>query len=154
MWRLSVLVLAVGLVLPAAAQAPPPSALGRWLTESRKGVVQIYPCADRLCGRVVWLQQPLRDGTPATDSNNPNPELRNRRICGLTMLGGFRQTEPDHWGDGWIYSPENGKTYHATMSLESPTVLKVRGYVGIPLFGETQTWTRADPRLGSCQSAQ
>lgn len=144
--------LTLSLILPAAAQAPQMSVLGRWLSESGKGVIEIYHCADRLCGKIVWLQEAMRDGKPATDRNNPEPELRSRPICGLIMLGGFRPTEPQHWGDGWIYSPENGKTYHATMTLESPTVLKLRGYVGIPLFGETQTWTRADPKLGTCRA--
>jgi uncharacterized protein (DUF2147 family) len=92
----------------------------------------------------------MPDGKPATDHNNSDPSLRARLVCGLEMLGGFRQTEPQRWGDGWIYSPENGKTYSASMVLESPTVLRLRGYVGIPLFGETQTWTRADPTLKGC----
>ena len=134
------------------ALAQPEPILGRWLSESGKGVVEIFPCADRLCGRLVWLQEPIRDGAPARDRNNPDPALRTRPECGLVMLGDFRRLEANRWGDGWIYSPENGKTYRATMTLESTDVLKLRGYVGIPLFGETQTWRRADPKLPSCQS--
>jgi len=94
----------------------------------------------------VWLSEPNRDGKPAIDRNNPDEALRTRPLCGLEMLGDFRQTEPNRWGDGWIYNPENGKRYHATMTLDG-NLLKLRGYVGIPLFGETQTWTRADPKL-------
>jgi uncharacterized protein (DUF2147 family) len=135
----------------ASAQAPPPQKLlGRWLTETKRGVVEIYACGDHVCGRLVWLIEPMRRGAPAVDDKNPDPALRQRPLCGLTMLGDFRNTEPQLWTEGWIYDPDSGKTYHATMFLESPGVLKLRGYVGIPLFGETQTWTRPDARYGSC----
>ncbi|HXZ02997.1 MAG TPA: DUF2147 domain-containing protein [Stellaceae bacterium] len=140
----------VGLALDAAAQAPsPPSPLGRWLSETKRGVIEIYPCADRLCGKLVWLIEPVRRGAPALDDNNPDPALRQRPLCGLTMLGDFRLLEPQRWGDGWIYDPDSGKTYHATLAVEGET-LRLRGYVGIPLFGETQRWTRPDGSYGSC----
>lgn len=154
MRRLAAPVLAffiASLVPHAKAEPPQPQQLlGRWRTESGRGVIEIYPCADKVCGKLVWLIEPIRRGAPAVDDENPKPELRNRPLCGLTMLGDFRQIEPQRWADGWIYDPDSGKTYRATMFLESAGVLKLRGYIGIPLFGETQTWTRADPAIGSC----
>ena len=134
--------------VPSRAQQSPP--LGQWLTETKRGVVEVYPCADKLCGRLVWLIEPIRRGAPAVDDKNPEPALRNRPLCGLTMLGDFHQEDATHWDDGWIYDPDSGKTYHATMTLESGNALRVRGYVGIPLFGESQHWTHADGTLGSC----
>ena len=41
-----------------------------------------------------------------------------------------------------IYNPEDGKEYNCKMTLKDPNTLEVRGYVGISLFGKTQTWTR------------
>jgi uncharacterized protein (DUF2147 family) len=144
----ALLVLALGPM--AVADSPAPAApLGRWLTESKRGVIEIYRCGEALCGRLVWMIEPVRRGAPALDDNNPEPALRQRRLCGLTMLGGFRAAEPGHWEEGWIYDPDSGKTYHATLALDGEA-LHLRGYVGIPLFGETQTWTRPDPRYGSC----
>ncbi len=150
LWLLPVLAVlaAAGAVTGTRAQQQPP-VLGRWLSQSGKGVIEIFPCADKLCGRLVWIADPIRDGAPATDRNNPDPVLKRRPLCGLVMLGDFVPTGPGRWGDGWIYSPENGKTYRATMTLDG-AALKLRGYVGIPLFGETQTWTRADPKLQGC----
>jgi uncharacterized protein (DUF2147 family) len=141
----------LGLAGDAAAQLPQPQQiLGRWLTESKRGVVEIFPCGAMLCGKLVWLIEPLRHGKPAVDDKNPDPALRQRPLCGLVMLGGFRHTEPQRWTDGWIYDPDSGDTYHATMFLENAGSLQLRGYVGIPLFGETQNWTRPDSRYGSC----
>jgi uncharacterized protein (DUF2147 family) len=151
--RLSILVLGLAVLTPAmlaagvGAQAPPVA--GPWLTEDGKGVIEIYPCADKICGKLAWLAEPNRDGAPKVDRNNPDAALRKRPLCGLTMLTGFRRLEANRWDDGLIYSPENGKTYHATLTLDG-NLLKLRGYIGIPLFGETQTWRRADPKLKSC----
>ena len=149
-WGAALMAVGLSLACAAAAQAPAPAApLGRWLTGTKRGVVEIYPCADRLCGKLVWLIEPIRHGAPAVDDKNPDPALQQRPLCGLTMLGDFRPSEPQHWGDGWIYDPDSGKTYRATMTVDGD-VLKLRGYVGIPLFGETQTWTRADASYGAC----
>ena len=144
---LALLLLGLGAAALAADAVP---VTGHWLSESGNGIIAIARCGTELCGKIVWLKEPMRDGAPAVDRRNPDPALRTRPICGLTILGGFRDTEPGRWSDGWIYSPENGKTYRATLALDADGTLKLRGYVGIPLFGETQIWTRADPTLHSC----
>jgi uncharacterized protein (DUF2147 family) len=137
-------------VIAPAAHADPSPVFGQWLTENRRGVIEMVPCADKVCGKLVWMIEPLRHGAPAIDEYNPKPELRQRPLCGMTILGDFHETEPRHFEDGWIYSPDSGKTYHATMTLEENGTLRLRGYVGIPLFGESQHWTRADGSLGKC----
>lgn len=145
---LGLVVLSLAVIAPSVG-AQQQAALGRWLSESGKGVVEIYPCADKLCGKLVWLADPIRDGATAVDRNNKDAAQKQRPLCGLMMLGDFRQLEANRWGDGWIYSPENGKTYRANMTLDGE-FLKLRGYIGIPLLGETQTWTHADPKLKGC----
>jgi uncharacterized protein (DUF2147 family) len=42
---------------------------------------------------------------------------------------------------GSIYDTDNGKTYSCKMTLDNDT-LKVRGFVGISLFGRTTVWKR------------
>jgi len=137
-------------VVAPAAHADPAPVFGQWLTENRRGVIELVPCADKVCGNLVWMIEPMRHGAPAIDEYNPKSELRQRPLCGMPILGDFRETEPRHFEDGWIYDPDSGKTYHATMTLEENGTLKLRGYIGIPLFGESQHWTRADGSLGKC----
>ncbi len=149
-WLVLAAVAFAAAALPSRTRAQQPPILGDWLSQSGKGVVEIYRCGEKLCGKLIWITDPVRDGAPATDRNNPDPALKRRPLCGLVMLGDFVPVEANRWGDGWIYSPENGKTYRARMTLDGANVLKLRGYVGIPLFGETQTWTRADPKLKGC----
>lgn len=135
--------LSVALILlaPFAANAAP---LGRWLTDGGKAQVEIAPCADKLCGKIVWLAEPLDEqGQPKRDRNNQDEAKRSRPVVGLAMLEGFAAAgEPDKWEGGTIYNPEDGKTYSCTMTLQDADTLRVRGYVGLPLLGKTQVWTR------------
>lgn len=132
------------LALPSLAHAQA-SPVGMWLTESGKAGVEISDCGGGLlCGKIAWLKDPIDEaGKPRVDKNNPAAELKSQKLCGLLMVGNFKPAgKPNEWDGGFIYNPEDGKTYSSEMELKSADVLGVRGYVGIPLFGKSQTWTR------------
>ena len=76
------------------------------------------------------------------DKNNPDPALRQRPLCGLTILWDLRPAGPERWQGGWFYNPDDGKTYSVSAQLKSADLLIARIYRGIPLFGETKTLTR------------
>jgi uncharacterized protein (DUF2147 family) len=57
-------------------------------------------------------------------------------------MDGFTFSGGTTWDKGRIYDPESGKTYKSKMTLAAPNRLEIRGYVGIPLFGRSTTWTR------------
>ena len=151
MRRLLVLVSAILLAFPAAAQQS--GVFGTWLTQSGVAQVKIEPCADpkngAVCGRIVGLINPKGpDGKivapeEATDYRNENAALRTRKVIGMPLIWGFKKTnDPNAFDDGQIYNGENGKIYNANISLQADGKLRLRGYVGTPLFGETQVWTR------------
>ena len=98
----------------------------------------------KFCGSIVWLKEALADdGKIKHDANNPDKKLQHRSIIGLQLLVGFvASNEVDVWDSGTIYNPEDGKTYSCTLTLLNKKTLKVRGYVGLPLFGKTQIWKR------------
>jgi len=144
----SLLLASVLLVSIGGAAAGPQ---GIWLTEDGGGAVEIFNCGAVLCGRIVWQRSPLRaDGSLDTDDRNPNPALRQKPICGLQIISEMRPTGPAAWGEGRIYDPDSGKTYQATMALEDADMLRLRGYVGVPLFGTSQLWQRAPAGLALC----
>lgn len=121
-------------VSPAAAAVPQ----GVWLMESRVAV-QIFDCGHLLCGRILWLAIP-RDpqGRLDRDKHNPDPALRQRPLCGLTIIWGLHSTGPNRWGGGRFYNPDDGETYNISAELTSADTLTARIYVGIPLFGQTK----------------
>ena len=121
---------------------------GVWLMRA-KAAVQIFDCNGLLCGRIVWLQH-ARDATGqlVRDNENPDPKLRQRPLCGQTILWALRPEDPGLWSSGWLYNPDDGKTYRVKAELRSAGTIVARIYLGIPLFGETWSFLRV-PRLSS-----
>jgi uncharacterized protein (DUF2147 family) len=117
--------------------------LGTWLTSEGKAHIVISRYGDKFGGKIVWLKEPNDEkGNPKTDHRNPDPTKRNVPTLGLNNLLGFTYDGDGKYEDGTIYDPANGKTYSCVMTLDSPDVLKVRGYIGFSLLGRTETWTR------------
>lgn len=122
---------------PAFAQSKADAILGEWLTAKKDSRIQIYKQGNQYAGKVLW-----GTGSDKKDTKNPNPALRSRDLIGLTLLNGFAVDGDDTWTGGTIYDPREGKTYSCKLTLKSPDQLNVRGYVGVSLFGRTETWTR------------
>jgi uncharacterized protein (DUF2147 family) len=147
----------LGLTASAAQAAPegaeprssgePVSPLGEWLTEDRGGVIDIFSCGQQLCGRIVGMSEPLRpDGTvPKDKAGQPK--------CGLTIL---RQGISDGSGQ-WsarITDPDDGSQWNCILSVDDEGRLHLRGYVLVPLLGQTQIWTRYAGRVApNCRMA-
>lgn len=113
---------------------------GLWLTENQRSVIRVEPCPDNkaeICGHIHWI---IRDGMQF-DSKNPDDSKRNTPMCGLQLMHGFRQQDAMNWIDGKIYKADEGDTYSATLQMLPNGKMLVRGYIGMPLFGKSQTWT-------------
>lgn len=136
-------VLAGSLLAAGAAHAEP---LGLWSTEDDQGRVQISQCADSVCGDLVWLEDALDEqGNPRLDVHNPEQSLRSRPLEGLRIVWDMQPSgDGKSWKDGRVYDPESGKVYQGRITLEGQDVLKLRGFVGAPMFGRTSTWTRVE----------
>jgi uncharacterized protein (DUF2147 family) len=117
--------------------------MGDWITAD-KSVVQMYPCGQLICGKLVHIS-----GNYTVDDKNPDAALKKRPLCGLNIVEGFKMADATHATGGHVYDPESGKTYRGVITLESE-VLKLRGYVGVPLFGRTETWRRAKGPVAEC----
>jgi uncharacterized protein (DUF2147 family) len=118
---------------------------GTWLVDG-KAALQIYDCSGLMCGRLRWLDRP-RDaqGEPKRDKNNPDPALRQRELCGLTLLWDLRPSGPDRWEGGRFYNPESGRTYNVVTEHTPSDQLVARVYEGFTLVGETKTLSRVPP---------
>lgn len=119
---------------------------GVWFV-APNSALRVFDCSGLICGSIVWLRN-VRDPTGAIqrDKLNPDPALRRRLLCGVTVLWGLHPRGDGKWTGGWFYNPDDGKTYRIKAELQSADTIVARIYLGIPLFGETRTLRRV-PRL-------
>ena len=95
-WRAALLVAALT-IAASTANAQPAIPQGVWLIDGR-AAVQIYDCAGMMCGRILWLNVPRNAlGELDRDYHNPDPALRTRELCGLTMLWNLHPDGPNRW---------------------------------------------------------
>lgn len=123
----------------AAIAANPNVAVGRWMTETKHGIVQVDRCGSSICGRIL-SSDGIHDNPNLLDVHNRNPQLRGRKLIGLQILGGF-SASGSGWSGGTIYNAEDGGTYKATVAPIDADHLKVRGCIIWPLC-KSQVWTR------------
>lgn len=131
-WALAAGTLLLGLV-PGVVAAQSPAA-GYWLTQDGDGVIEVYACGDGLCARIAgfFLARPW----------DPSPrDYRGVPQCGLPLVNDARPVGPDRWR-GRIVNPKNGKVYGLEVRLTPEDKLVLRGFLGLPLLGQTQVWTR------------
>ncbi len=127
------------------AQKPADKIVGQWFNEEKDGKVEIYKQGNKYFGKLVWLKTPLDvNGKPKLDKENPDVKLKSRPLEGLVLLTNFVFDGDDEWEDGEIYDPKSGKTYSCYMEFDSPTVLIIKGYIGVKWVGKTTYWTKAN----------
>jgi uncharacterized protein (DUF2147 family) len=125
-----------GAATAAQAQASP---VGDWSTHHFGSVVRVSACGDALCGKVV-TSDPIKTNPNVKDERNADPALRGRPLKDLPVFYGVKGG-PTEWKGGSVYNPEDGKTYHGSITLVDADTLKLTGCIIYPLC-KSQTWTR------------
>ena len=117
---------------------------GVWLDEDRDAKIQVAKCGAALCGHVVWIQQgnDPANGQPWVDKNNVDPNKRGRSLLGLTIVKDMKPSStPNKWS-GQVYSIVFGKNFNGSLTLLSPTSLKIEGC--LLLICQSEIWTKAN----------
>lgn len=124
---------AVCAVTGAFAQASDPA--GVWIDHTGRGAVQIASCDSGYCGRIFWLK-----------------ETDNAKVCGLQVIGDVKPAAGGKYDGGWIYDPDEQAKYSVELTLLPNGKLKVLGYLGTKMLGETMIWTRAPAGIKHCST--
>jgi uncharacterized protein (DUF2147 family) len=115
---------------------------GVWLSADGTGWIRIEMGPNGPIGIIEGSPDPEQRKKSDKDELNPDPELRDRLLLGLTIMDGFSFAGDGKWKSGRIYDPNSGKTYKCKLTLVDANTLELRGYIGISLLGRTETWTR------------
>lgn len=134
----------------SAALSATYSPLGYWKTISSethepRSIVLISQTDQQCLSGHVLMGFPHADGTkPFPYCTECSDKLTNKRIDGIELLWAYRQdgNDPNRWIKGKVLDPEDGKIYHSTISMENEDTLVIRGYIGLPIIGRSQTWQR------------
>ncbi len=121
------------LLLPLGAQAST-DLTGLWLTRDHDGIMAVTRCDGGLCAEIagVILDRP----------NDPTPtDYRGMSQCHLPLITDAKRVNANLW-KGHILDPRNGRVFGVELHQDPNGNLALRGFLAIPLFGETQTWTR------------
>ena len=116
---------------------------GKWKTVDdetgmESGIVEIYEKAGKVYGRIIEILEKEKKHFKCEMCEG---EDKNKPVLGLVIIKGLKK-KGDFYEGGKVTDPKNGKSYHCKMSLEGKDKLIVRGYIGISLFGRSQTWFR------------
>jgi uncharacterized protein (DUF2147 family) len=85
-----------------------------------------------LCGRIIGISLDHPTDPPPKD-------VWGGSQCGETIIRMAVRAGDGRW-HGTILDPRSGRTWRAQIWRQGDT-LRLRGYIGLPLFGATQTWT-------------
>ena len=130
----------------AFAQATGPVGLWKTIddeTKAEKSYVRLTEAGGVLSGRIEKLLDPAKQESKCDKCEGAK---KDQPILGMTIVEGVKKNGDDGlWDGGTILDPNNGKTYKVRMTVkDGGKALDVRGYIGAPLLGRTQTWLRVE----------
>jgi uncharacterized protein (DUF2147 family) len=118
------------------------NAVGHWqIIDSDgkpKGKVETYLESGKLFGRVTEVRL---GRSPHDVCVKCSGEYKNQVILGMVFMRNFHP-DGDDWVGGTVVDPENGKEYRGKIWAVGKDSLHMRGFIGISLFGRTESWVR------------
>ena len=132
--------------LVAMAQNTP---AGLWKTidddgKTEKSLVRITNTNGVYSGKVEKISDPAKAAEVCSKCDD---ERKDKPIVGMTIIWEVKQDaeDPGLFAGGQILDPAKGSSYKVRLKpIEGGKKLEVRGYIGSPMFGRTQTWVRAE----------
>jgi uncharacterized protein (DUF2147 family) len=130
----------------AMAQATP---VGVWKTiddktKTERAQIRISEAGGALNGRIEKLL--AADAKQDAVCDKCTDDRKDQPMVGLEIVRGVKKAESGEvWEGGTILDAAEGKVYRVRMTpIEGGAKLEVRGFVGAPMFGRTQTWIRVE----------
>ena len=139
---------AAALMAAAPAFAQDPSPVGLWkniddVSGKPKALIRITEENGVVQGKIEKLfRAPGEEQNPVCDKCTD--ARKNQPIIGMVFMSGLKKDGQEYAG-GEILDPDNGKVYKSKLKVaDGGKKLEVRGYIGVPLLGRSQTWLRQE----------
>lgn len=105
------------------------------------GLVRIFPREGTFYGRIEPRSPADRSSARCTRCTD---ERKDQPIIGLVIMRHLKLEDEEYVG-GDILDPGTGRVYSCKFQLtDGGRKLRMRGYLGVPLLGYSQTWVRVD----------
>lgn len=130
----------------AFAEATTPVGLWKTIddeTGKEKSFVRITEANGVVSGKIEKLLDPAKADAKCDKCTD---ERKDQPVAGMTIIRNVKKDgDDDRWEGGDILDPNNGKVYKVRLTPEEGgKKLKVRGYIGVPMLGRSQTWIRVE----------
>jgi uncharacterized protein (DUF2147 family) len=137
------------LAIPAAQCCLAQTPVGLWqtiddATKKPKAQIRITEDAGVVRGTIVRVVDP--NEKPDAVCELCTDERKGKPVVGMVIVRNLKkEAEREVWSGGDILDPNNGKVYRAQMTPSADNKsLAVRGYIGTPFLGRSQTWQRVE----------
>ena len=117
---------------------------GKWNSKNEEtgnidSIIEVYEKDGKAFAKVIDIKGSERRKAICVQCKDEN---KNKPILGLNILTGLEK-DGEEWSGGNILDPRSGNIYNCYIKLIKSNKLKIRGYIGLALFGKTVYWERA-----------
>jgi uncharacterized protein (DUF2147 family) len=148
--RLSAAALAGGLIVVSSAALAQATPVGVWKTiddktKSERAQVRITEANGVFTAKIEKLL--AADSKPDSVCDKCADDRKDKPIVGMEIVRGVKKNadEAELWDGGTILDAAEGKVYRVRLKpVDGGKKLEVRGFVGTPMLGRTQTWVRVE----------
>lgn len=140
---------AAALALSASAVLAQATPAGLWKTiddetKQERSTVRISEANGVFTGKIEKIADASKQDAKCDQCSD---DRKNQPVLGMTIIRNVKKNagEADLWDSGDILDPNNGKVYKVRLrQVDGGKKLEVRGYIGMPMLGRTQTWIRVE----------
>ena len=108
-------------------------------TNKIESVIEVYEKDSKAFAKIISISDSNRSAATCVECSG---KRKNAAILGMNILTGLTK-DGNEWSGGKILDPKNGKEYKCYIQLLDDNTLKLRGYIGLSMFGRTAIWKRA-----------